>query len=234
MFYSTCGFVRVFILAASCVLFYLWLHVVHSTCGFVVLFYLRLRAFILLARTCDFVCVFHSTCSLVVHILSYMHYWASWFYSTCGFVCFILLVASWFYSTSCGFVCFILLVALWFYSTCGFVCFILLADLWFYSTCGFVCLILATCGFVVYSTCGFVCFRLLSWLVVLTVVNGSAGMDLTSRLWCDRSCWYCFVASTTCYFFAAIESLLLRGLGSMLLMILFPYGYVFTSIQLCL
>ena len=179
----TCDLVCFILLAASCVCLYLRLRVFYSTCGFM--------WFILLA--------------------------ASWFYSTCGFV---LLFYSLVLAASC--VCvsvylqprgayfvlhalrlrgFILLAASWFYSTsCGFVCFILLVALWFYSTCGFVCLILATCGFVVYSTCGFVCFRLLSWLVVLTVVNGSAGMDLTSRLWCDRSCWYCFVASTTYYF----------------------------------
>ena len=207
-----------------------------------VIYYGFLRA---LNFTCDLVCFILLAASCVCLYLRLRV-----FYSTCGFMWFILLAASWFYST-CGFVllfyslvlvtscvCFILLAASWciFCLTCiiGLRGFILLADLWFYSTCGFVCLILATYGFVVYSTCGFVCFRLLSWLVVLTVVNGSAGMDLTSRLWCDRSCWYCFVASTTCYFFAAIESLLLRGLGSMLLMILFPYGYVFTSIQLCL
>ena len=112
-----------------------------------------------------------------------------------------------------------------------FVCFILLVALWFYSTYLRLRVSHSTCGFVVYSTCDFVCFRLLSWLVVLTVVNGSAGMDLTSRLWCDRSCWYCFMTSTTYYFFAAISSLLLRGLGSMLLMVLFPYGYACMFLQ---
>ena len=128
---------------------------------------------------------------------------ASCVYFTCGFVCFILLAASCvlFYLRLCAF-----------YFTCGFVRFNLRLCA-FYFTCGFVRLFhLLLRAFLFYlrlhefySACGFVRFILLAascvyftCIVVVCLFQWFCCGDITSRLWCDRFCWHCFVTSVGC------------------------------------
>ena len=164
---------RLILLATSCVLFYLRLRACVYTCGFV--------CFILLVASCG---------SFYLRLRGFILRAVSCFYSTRSYLRLRVCVS--FYLQPRG--AYFVLHAL------GFVVLFYLRLRVSRSTCGFVVLFYLRFR-VSHSSYLRLCdFILLAASCVLTVVNGSAGMDLTSRLWCDRSCWYCFVASTTYYF----------------------------------